>query len=174
MRIVIVGGGIAAAYMANAFKEHSPEHEIMIVSKESNPPYDRIHLCSLVNGSANIRDIALKLPSSVRLELDSEVIKIDKDTKRIKQQTEFIADKMPDSGPHQIGQENRTSADHEPINHPGPPAENGKRSKGPHDRRPKRHQRPNRDRRVGKCMLKSSKNEVIHFGHLKWAENSKQ
>jgi len=83
MRIVIVGGGIAAAYMANAFKEHSLQHEIVIVSKETNPPYDRIHLCSLVNGSANIRDIALKLPSDVKLELDSEVTQIDKDTKRI-------------------------------------------------------------------------------------------
>lgn len=83
MRIVIVGGGIAAAYMANAFKEHAPEHEIIIISKESNPPYDRIHLCSLVNGSANIRDIALPLPSDVTLELDSEVLSIDKDVKRI-------------------------------------------------------------------------------------------
>ena len=93
MRIVIVGGGIAAAYMANAFKEQSPEHEIVIVSKESNPPYDRIHLCSLVSGSANIRDIALKLPSSVKLELDSEVIKIDKDTKSIYTKTSsFIYD----------------------------------------------------------------------------------
>lgn len=83
MRIVIVGGGIAAAYMANAFNDHSSQHEIVIVSKEANPPYDRIHLCSLVNGSANIKDIALKLPSNVKLELDSEVITIDKDTKRI-------------------------------------------------------------------------------------------
>ncbi len=83
MRIVIVGGGIAAAYMANAFKEHAPEHEIIIISKESNPPYDRIHLCSLVNGSAKIRDIALKLPSDVKLELNSEVIRIDKDVKAV-------------------------------------------------------------------------------------------
>jgi len=83
MRIVIVGGGIAAAYMANAFEEHSSQHEIVIVSKETNPPYDRIHLCSLVSGSANIGDIALKLPSNVKLELDSEVMQIDKDAKRI-------------------------------------------------------------------------------------------
>ncbi len=83
MRIVIVGGGIAAAYMANALYEQAPEHELVIVSKESNPPYDRIHLCSLVNKSASIRDIALKLPPDVRLELDAEVIDIDKDAKRI-------------------------------------------------------------------------------------------
>ena len=83
MRIVIVGGGIAAAYMANALHEQLPEHEIMIVSKESNPPYDRIHLCALVNGSSSIKDIALDLPPDTRLELDSEVIHIDKDAKRV-------------------------------------------------------------------------------------------
>jgi len=83
MRIVIVGGGIAAAHMANALKEEAPEHEIVIVSKESNPPYDRIHLCSLVNETASISDIALPLPSDVKLELDAEIIQIDKEAKRI-------------------------------------------------------------------------------------------
>lgn len=83
MRIVIVGGGIVAAYMANALKEQSPEHEVVIVSKEAYPPYDRIHLCSLVNHTKSIEDIALKLPSDVKLELDSEVIQIDRKTKRI-------------------------------------------------------------------------------------------
>lgn len=95
MRIVIVGGGIAAAYMANALKDRSPEHEVLIVSKESNPPYDRIHLCSLVSGSANIRDIALKLPSDVKLELDCEVLHIDKDAKRIyTKSSSFIYDTL--------------------------------------------------------------------------------
>ena len=83
MRIVIVGGGIASAYMANAFHKHSPEHEIVIVSKGAYPPYDRIHRGSLVNGSASIRDIALGLPSGVKPELDSEGLKIKKGAKRI-------------------------------------------------------------------------------------------
>ena len=83
MRIVIVGGGIVAAYMANALKEQSPEHEVVIVSKETYPPYDRIHLCSLVNGSQSIDEIALPLPEDVKLELDAEVVQIDKTAKRI-------------------------------------------------------------------------------------------
>ena len=83
MRIVIVGGGIVAAYMANALKEQAPEHELLIVSKEPYPPYDRIHLCSLVNGSQDIEEIALPLPSGVRLELNAEVVQIDKTAKRI-------------------------------------------------------------------------------------------
>lgn len=83
MRIVIVGGGIVAAYMANALKEQAPEHELLIVSKEPYPPYDRIHLCSLVNGSQDIEEIALPLPSGVRLELNAEVVQIDRRAKRI-------------------------------------------------------------------------------------------
>ncbi len=83
MRIVIVGGGIVAAYMANALKEQAPEHELVIVSKEMYPPYDRIHLCSLVNGSQSIEEIALPLPPGVQLELNAEVVQIDKTAKRI-------------------------------------------------------------------------------------------
>ncbi len=83
MRIVIVGGGIAAAYMANAIKEQSPAHEVLIVSKEAYPPYDRIHLCALVNGSASIEEIALELPSGVKVELNAEVVQVDKKAKRI-------------------------------------------------------------------------------------------
>jgi len=83
MRVVIIGGGIVAAYMANALKEQAPEHEVMIVSKEAYPPYDRIHLCSLVNGSQNIEEIVLPLPSGVRLELNAEVVQIDRTAKRI-------------------------------------------------------------------------------------------
>ena len=83
MRIVIIGGGIAAAYMANSILEQAPKHEVLIVSKESNPPYDRIHLCSLINRTSDIKDIALPLPPGVQLELDSEVIQIDKEAKRI-------------------------------------------------------------------------------------------
>lgn len=83
MRIVIVGGGIVAAYMANAFKEQSPSHEVVIVTKEAYPPYDRIHLCALVSGSVDIAEIALPLPEGVKVETNAEVAKIDTDAKRI-------------------------------------------------------------------------------------------
>jgi quinone-reactive Ni/Fe-hydrogenase small subunit len=83
MRIVIVGGGIAAAHMANAIHEQASGHEILIVTKEEHPPYDRIHLCALVNGSADIDEIALPLPENIRVELNAEVKSIDKGAKRI-------------------------------------------------------------------------------------------
>lgn len=95
MRILIVGGGIAAAHIANDIKEQAPEHEVMIVSKEEYPPYDRIHLCSLVNGSADIEEIALELPSGIKLELNAEVTEIDTKAKRIfTQQSTFAYDKL--------------------------------------------------------------------------------
>lgn len=83
MRIVIVGGGIVAAYMANALFEQSPEHDVVIVTKEPYPPYDRIHLCALVNQTATIEQIALPLPPKTRVELNSEVTHIDTKTKRV-------------------------------------------------------------------------------------------
>ena len=91
MRVVIVGGGIVAAYMANMLKEQSPEHEVLIVSKEVYPPYDRIHLCSLINRTQSIEEIALELPPDVKLELDAEVVQIDKSAKRIYTKTSTFA-----------------------------------------------------------------------------------
>ena len=61
----------------------SPEHEVVIVSKEPYPPYDRIHLCALVNKTTSIEEIALELPSGVKLELNAEVAQIDRAGKRI-------------------------------------------------------------------------------------------
>lgn len=83
MRVVIVGGGIAAVYMANALLEKSPQAEVLIVSGESYNPYDRIHLCSLVDGSATVEDIALELDERVRVELEQPIVSIDPEAKRI-------------------------------------------------------------------------------------------
>ncbi len=59
MRIVIIGGGIAAAYLANHIRKLASSTEVLIVSEESYSPYDRIHLCALVDKSATVEDIAL-------------------------------------------------------------------------------------------------------------------
>ena len=47
MRIVIIGGGVSTAYLANTLLHKSPASEVLIVSDESHAPYDRIHLCAL-------------------------------------------------------------------------------------------------------------------------------
>ena len=83
MRIVIVGGGIAAVYSANSIMAQKPNAEVLILSGEAYAPYDRIHLCSLVNGSESIENITLELNPDVRIELNQEIISINKETKRV-------------------------------------------------------------------------------------------
>ena len=83
MRIVIIGGGIAAVYIANQLLEKSPSVEVLIVSKEEFYPYDRIHLCSLVDHSCRVDDIFLELNPAATVELNQEINSIDTTQKRI-------------------------------------------------------------------------------------------
>ncbi|HEY9191133.1 MAG TPA: hydrogenase small subunit [Sulfurovum sp.] len=83
MRIVIIGGGIAAAYLANGIKKLDPRAEVLIVSEEAYLPYDRIHLCSLVDKSRKVEDIALPVDPTVQIELNEKIVSIDRKAKRI-------------------------------------------------------------------------------------------
>jgi quinone-reactive Ni/Fe-hydrogenase small subunit len=77
MRIVIIGGGIAADYLANRILDQDSTVEVWILSKEAYAPYDRIHLCDLVEGVADLQDITLELNPQITVKLNSEVIGID-------------------------------------------------------------------------------------------------
>ncbi len=83
MRIVIVGGGIAAVYIANTLMEKDSRSEVVIVSDEEHPPYDRIHLCKLVEDCKCVDSIALELHPSVRLELNQKIVSLDPASKRV-------------------------------------------------------------------------------------------
>jgi quinone-reactive Ni/Fe-hydrogenase small subunit len=83
MRIVIVGGGIAAVYIANTLMERGPESEVVIVSDEKHPPYDRIHLCKLVEDCNCVDSIELELHPKVKLELDQKITALDPKSKRV-------------------------------------------------------------------------------------------
>lgn len=83
MRIVIVGGGIAAAYMANRIKTLSNQTDVLIVSEEQYAPYDRIHLCKLIEKNIDVEEIQLPLDPTVNLELGQKIIKIDSREKKI-------------------------------------------------------------------------------------------
>jgi len=83
MRIVIVGGGIAAVYIANTLMEQAPESEVLIVSDEEHPPYDRIHLCKLVDDCTCVDSIELELHPKVKLELNQKIISIDPLQRRV-------------------------------------------------------------------------------------------
>ncbi|HEX5623076.1 MAG TPA: FAD-dependent oxidoreductase, partial [Sulfuricurvum sp.] len=83
MRIVIVGGGISAVYLANTIMEKAPSSDVVIVSDEAHPPYDRIHLCALVDKSQCVESIVLELHPKVRLELNQTITHIDPSLNRI-------------------------------------------------------------------------------------------
>lgn len=89
MRIVIVGGGISAVYLANNLKKLRSSLDILILSDERYNPYDRIHLCRLVDGSNEVDDIYLNLDPMIKLELNQKIEKIDKESKRV-----FSSDSM--------------------------------------------------------------------------------
>jgi len=95
MRIVIIGGGIAAAYLANRIKDLASDVDVLIVSEELVSPYDRIHLCALVDKSATVEDISLQVNPTVQIALNEKIVSIDKKAKRIfSEHSVFSYDKL--------------------------------------------------------------------------------
>ena len=67
----------------------------MIVSDEAYTPYDRIHLCALVNKSATIEDISLAVDPTVEIALNEKIVSIDKTSKRVfSEHSAFSYDKL--------------------------------------------------------------------------------
>lgn len=83
MRVVIVGGGIAAVYLANNLKKQNKSIDVTVISDEKYPPYDRIHLCRLIDEKEDISGISLPLDPTVKLELNQRIEKIDRESRRI-------------------------------------------------------------------------------------------
>ena len=83
MRVVIIGSGIAGVYLANSLKKEDSSLEVLLLSDEKHPPYDRIHLCRLVDGSETPQGISLPLDPTVKLELNERVQNIDTKSKRV-------------------------------------------------------------------------------------------
>jgi len=95
MRVVIVGGGIAAVYLANNLKREDSSLEVVVLSDEPYAPYDRIHLCRLVDGSSDVDAISLPLDPTVQLELNQKIEHIDRASKRVSSATaSFSYDKL--------------------------------------------------------------------------------
>lgn len=95
MRVVIIGGGISAVYLANNLKKQDALIEVLILSEEQYPPYDRIHLCRLVDDKEEMQGIALPLEPTVKLELNQKIESIDKQNRRVFSKTSmFSYDKL--------------------------------------------------------------------------------
>ena len=95
MKVIIIGGGIAAVYLANGIKKQNSSIKVTILSKESYMPYDRVHLCRLVDKSSSIKDITLPLNVDVEVRLNQEITKIVPENKKVfSQNGEFSYDKL--------------------------------------------------------------------------------
>ncbi len=95
MRIVIIGGGIAAVYLANRIKKLASDVDVLIVSEEAFAPYDRIHLCGLVDKSATMKEVSLAVDATVQIALNEKILSIDKEAKRIfSEHSVFSYDKL--------------------------------------------------------------------------------
>ncbi len=81
MKIVIIGGGIAAVYLANNILNIDSSCNITMLSDEKYIPYDRIHLCRLIGTKNDVEDIKLELNSAVTLQLNQRVSNINKEEK---------------------------------------------------------------------------------------------
>ncbi|MEA1953845.1 MAG: FAD-dependent oxidoreductase [Campylobacterota bacterium] len=95
MRVVIVGGGIAATYLANNLKKLDASVDVVVVSDEKYAPYDRIHLCRLIDNSEDVKSISLTIDPTVRVELNQKIISIDREKKRVlSENSMFSYDKL--------------------------------------------------------------------------------
>jgi len=95
MKVVIVGGGIAGAYVANGIKKNAPDTEVTILTNEPYLPYDRIHLARLVKGEETLEDILLRLEGDIEIERNQKVVKIEPDAKRVRTpRATFAYDKL--------------------------------------------------------------------------------
>jgi len=83
MRVVIIGAGIAGVYLANKLKKEESSLDVTLLSDEEYAPYDRIHLCRLVDGSEDVEGIGIPLDPTVKLELSQEIIEIERSKKRV-------------------------------------------------------------------------------------------
>ena len=91
MKIVIIGGGIAAAYFANTILEQDNSCEVVMLSNEEYAPYDRIHLCGLINKKEDLQSIKLELNENVSLQLNQTVKHIDKLKKEVLSNNELYS-----------------------------------------------------------------------------------
>ncbi len=87
MRLVIVGGGIAAQALAEGVRGHLPEAEILILSAETRAPYDRVQLSRLLAGadpeSLRLRPATWYEDNRVELRLGAPVAAVDPEAKTV-------------------------------------------------------------------------------------------
>ena len=82
MKLIIIGGGIAAVYFANSILDKDETCEVVMLSDEKHLPYDRVYLCNLIDEKDDFDSISLELNKKIQVELSQVLQSIDK-TKKI-------------------------------------------------------------------------------------------
>ena len=87
-KIVIVGAGIAGLAAAESAREASSDAEVMLISKETLPPYYRLNLTRYLAGEITESELSLKpknwfTKNRIELRLGEEVSKMKLDRKAV-------------------------------------------------------------------------------------------
>ncbi|MEM8952212.1 MAG: FAD-dependent oxidoreductase [Pseudomonadota bacterium] len=86
-RLVIVGGGMAAARLINRLSEAAPDrYQITLIGAETSLPYDRVQLSSVLAGERSLGELGLIAPAAAKRILffqGQQVKSISPATKRI-------------------------------------------------------------------------------------------
>jgi NAD(P)H-nitrite reductase large subunit len=75
-RIVIVGAGMAAARLADELATLIPAPDITLLGDEPHPPYNRILLSAVLEGTHDPEALAMPVPDGAELRTDSRVVEI--------------------------------------------------------------------------------------------------
>jgi len=78
-RVVIVGAGMAAARLADGLAGH----DVTLLGDEAHPPYNRILLSAVLEGTHDASSLALRLADHVDLRLDARVVEIHREDREV-------------------------------------------------------------------------------------------
>ncbi len=76
MRAVVVGAGMAAARLAEGLVDHA---DVTLLGDEPHPPYNRILLSAVLEGTHAVGSIATRVPDGVDVRVGARVHEVDRD-----------------------------------------------------------------------------------------------
>ncbi len=83
MHHLIIGSGVAGLQAARAILEAEPQSRVSMLGRESAPPYSRPMISQLLEGTVNMNQLTLGLPSAVELITGDEALELDTEQKTV-------------------------------------------------------------------------------------------
>ncbi|CAI9400977.1 FAD-dependent oxidoreductase [Nocardioides sp. T2.26MG-1] len=83
-RIVVVGAGMAAVRLVEGLAgAHPASHQVTLLGDEPHPPYNRILLSAVLEGTHDPAGITMSLPDEVDLRLGARAVEIHRDEREV-------------------------------------------------------------------------------------------